>query len=177
MLGVDRTAVANSASRLKPKCHEHGEGHEHAPRQQQHGLDDLHPSGREHAAEGDVDDHQDADDDDRHPVVQPEQDLDQLAGADHLGDQVERHDDNEPAAAARMRSRSGQAGTRRHRQRCTCRGCAAVRRSGSHHGPADKKADRVDQPVIPGHETDRKCRETTPRTYSRRRSRCRSARR
>jgi hypothetical protein len=57
------------------------------------GLDDLHPGRRDHAAEGDIDHHQDADDENRDVVVEAEEQLDQLAGADHLGDQVEDHDD------------------------------------------------------------------------------------
>jgi hypothetical protein len=56
-----------------------------------HGLDDLHPGGGRHAAEQHVDHHQRADDHHRHPVLQAEQQLDQLAGTDHLGDQVEGH--------------------------------------------------------------------------------------
>src|SRR3954447_4652966 len=60
-------------------------------------LDDLHPGGRLHAPEGDVDDHQDADDYNRPEVVEPEQQLDELAGADHLGDQVEGHHDPGPS--------------------------------------------------------------------------------
>ena len=43
-------------------------------------------------AEGHVDDHQHADDDHRDGVFEPEQQLDELAGADHLDDQVEAHD-------------------------------------------------------------------------------------
>jgi len=48
--------------------------------------------GGDHAAEGHVDDHQHADDDHRDGVFEPEQQLDELAGADHLDDQVEAHD-------------------------------------------------------------------------------------
>ena len=52
--------------------------------QQQHGLDDLHPSGGDHAAEDHIDQHQGADHHHRGGVVEAEQQLDQLAGADHL---------------------------------------------------------------------------------------------
>ena len=46
-----------------------GSGH------QQHGLDDLHPGGGQHAPEGHVEDHQHADDDDRPFVVDAQSSL------------------------------------------------------------------------------------------------------
>jgi hypothetical protein len=64
-----------------------------AAEQQHAGLDDLHPGRRDHAAEGDVDHHQDADDEDRDVVIETEEQLDQLPRADHLRDQVEDHHD------------------------------------------------------------------------------------
>ena len=54
--------------------------------EQQAGLDDLHPGGRGHAAEQHIDHHQRADDDDRDPVFEAEQQLDQLPRADHAKD-------------------------------------------------------------------------------------------
>jgi hypothetical protein len=65
--------------------------HQRAAGQQHAGLDDLHPGGGDHAAEGDVDHHQRADDEQGDVVVEAEQQLDQLAGTDHLGHQVEAH--------------------------------------------------------------------------------------
>jgi hypothetical protein len=59
--------------------------------QQQHGLDDLHPGGGDHAAEDHIHHHQRADDHHRHRVVEPEQQLDQLTRTDHLHDQVAAH--------------------------------------------------------------------------------------
>ena len=65
--------------------------HQRAAAEQQAGLDDLHPGGGDHAAESDVDHHQHADDDHRHPVLHAEQQLDELARAHHLRDQIEHH--------------------------------------------------------------------------------------
>jgi hypothetical protein len=65
--------------------------HQRAAAQQQAGFDDLHPGGGDHAAERDIDHHQHADDDHRDPVLQTEQQLDELARADHLRDQIEHH--------------------------------------------------------------------------------------
>jgi hypothetical protein len=79
----------------------HGQHHHQRATGQQHaGLDDLHPGGGDHATEGDVDHHQGADHEQGDVVVQAEQQLDQLAGTDHLGHQVETH--------------HGQRGHRRH---------------------------------------------------------------
>ncbi|MCY1427632.1 hypothetical protein D9M71_434890 [compost metagenome] len=71
---------------------EHHERHEAGAEQQHHRLDDLHPGGGEHAAEGDVEHHQHADQHHGVQVIDAEQQLDQLASADHLGHQVhQRH--------------------------------------------------------------------------------------
>ena len=56
---------------------------------QQHGLDDLHPGGGLHAAEHHVSQHQHADADHGHVVVDADQGLDQDAATDHLRGQVE----------------------------------------------------------------------------------------
>src|SRR5574343_970196 len=61
---------------------EAAEGEHHQDRaaaEQQAGLDDLHPGRRDHAAEGDIDHHQDTDHGHRDVVLQTEQQLDQLA--------------------------------------------------------------------------------------------------
>jgi hypothetical protein len=65
------------------------EHHQRAAGQQHAGLDDLHPGRGDHATKGDVHHHQDADGEDGDVVVKAEEQLDQLAGTDHLGDQVE----------------------------------------------------------------------------------------
>ena len=70
---------------------EHHERHEGRAAEQQTGLDDLHPGGGNHAAKGDVGDHQSADDDHGHPIVETKQQLDKRTGANHLGNQLERH--------------------------------------------------------------------------------------
>ena len=61
-------------------------------RHQQNGLDDLHPRRREHAAEDDVDEHEDASRDDRDVEVDAHQRVDQGSGTDHLRDQIEGGD-------------------------------------------------------------------------------------
>src|SRR5574343_635616 len=89
--GLGEQGVEGEVEAAEGEQHEHG-----AAAQQQAGLDDLDPGGGDHAAEGDVNHHQDADADDREVVVQAEQQLDQLAGADHLDDQVEADDGQRP---------------------------------------------------------------------------------
>ncbi len=98
---------------------EHHERHEAGAGQQHHCLDDLHPGGGEHAAKGDVGDHQHADQHHRIQVADAEQQLDQLAGADHLRDQVHQ----------------------RHHQGAECRGEA-------HRGLRQAVADHVGEGVL-----------------------------
>ena len=62
--------------------------------QHQHRLDDLHPGGRQHAAERDVDDHGDADEDHRPVIGDPGQQSNQHAGAGHLRHQIGEVDDD-----------------------------------------------------------------------------------
>ena len=158
--------------RREAELHQHHQRHEARAAEQEAGLDDLHPGGRHHAAEGHVDDHQRADQDDRIEVRQTEQQLDQLAGADHLRDQVKRHHreraDRRQAADRRLlESKRRDVG-----ERDTCRGCAAVRRSGTGRSasrPASQpnrsaRRSRWQRPAP-------KCRGRMPRTCSRRRSR------
>ncbi|MNX82774.1 hypothetical protein D3C86_1145120 [compost metagenome] len=59
--------------------------------QQQPGLDDLHPRGGDHAAEGDVDRHQQTHGNHRIVVWQTEQQLNQLPCPDHLHHQIKTH--------------------------------------------------------------------------------------
>ena len=124
--------------------------------QQQRRLDDLHPGGGDHAAEGDIDDHQHADQDDGDEIGQTEQQLDELAGADHLRDQVEGDRDQRArrrhgADRRRLQTIGGDVGE----------GVAAevAQRLGHQEHddrPADEEADRVDQAVVAGAEHQRR---------------------
>jgi len=62
----------NSALGLKrPNDASHQDRHQRRAAEQQAGLDDLHPGGGDHAAEGDIEDHQHTDDDDGIHVSMP----------------------------------------------------------------------------------------------------------
>jgi hypothetical protein len=87
------TALGEHRLGAEAEVPQHRQGHEGGAAEQQAGLDDLHPRRRRHAAEQHVDHHQRADDHHREPVLEAEQQLDQLAGTDHLRDQVERDHD------------------------------------------------------------------------------------
>ncbi len=91
-----------------------------------------------------------ADDHDRHPVFEAEQQLDELARADHLGDQIEGHDDQrargrEGADRRLLEAVAGHVGEGE---------LAEVAQAFGHQegddGPADEEADRVDQAVVAG---------------------------
>ena len=60
---------------------------------QQNGFGDLHPGGGEHAAQGDIQHHQHADDHHRDLVVDTEQNLHQRAGTHHLHHQIHHRRD------------------------------------------------------------------------------------
>ncbi len=117
--------------------------------EQQAGLDNLHPGGRLHAAEGDVDDHQDADDDDRIEVIEAEEELDQLSRADHLGDQVERdHDEGSGRGEdADLRLVEAEGGNVREGEAAEI--AQTLGDQEQHDRPADEEADRIDQAVEP----------------------------
>ncbi len=127
---------------------QHHEGHEGHARQQQHGLDDLHPGGGRHAAKQHVHHHQRAHDDHGHPVFQTEQQLDQLAGAHHLGDQVEGHH--------HQRARSGKGADGGLLEAITghvgkgelAQVAQALGHQEGDDGPAHQEAQRVDQAVV-----------------------------
>jgi hypothetical protein len=85
------SAFSSSVGQRKAELRVGQDQRQRTAEEQHAGLDDLHPGRRDHAAEGDIDHHQDADDEDRDVVVEAEEQLDQLPGTDHLGDQVEDH--------------------------------------------------------------------------------------
>ncbi len=68
----------------------HHKGHKAGAEQQQYRFDDLHPGGRQHAAEQHVHHHQYANQHHGNVVVQAKQQLNQLTRADHLRDQIQR---------------------------------------------------------------------------------------
>jgi hypothetical protein len=72
---------------------QYGKAQQRAAAEQQRRLGDLHPRRRLHSADSDVEDHQYADAGDGEEIVDAEQQLDDLARADHLRDQIEQHDD------------------------------------------------------------------------------------
>ncbi|MNM84129.1 hypothetical protein D3C81_962100 [compost metagenome] len=126
----------------------HHQRHEAGTGQQQDCLDDLHPGGGQHAAEQHVADHQHADQDHRDVVVETEQQLDQLAGTDHLRDQVEGHhgqraESRQDADLGLAEAVGGHVGEGE---------LAQVAQAFGHQEqdqrPADQEADGVDQAVV-----------------------------
>ena len=85
-------AASSSVARVEVELREHRDGDGDARDHQHHGLDDLHPGRREHAAEDDVDDHEDAADQHRDREADPRQRLDHGARADQLRDEVDARD-------------------------------------------------------------------------------------
>ena len=94
VLGVKLDGVREQLVEAPAFVRHDPERHQGGAAEQQAGLDDLHPGRGLHAAEGDVDDDQRADDDDGHPVGDlRHQRVQQLPRPDRLADQIPDHDD------------------------------------------------------------------------------------
>jgi hypothetical protein len=81
---------------VEAELHQHEDSDQQGPDHEQHGFDDLHPGGAPHAAQGHVDDHQDAHADDHQILdggrVHAQQQPDEAARAHHLSQQIEDRD-------------------------------------------------------------------------------------
>jgi hypothetical protein len=115
---------------------------------QQHGLDDLDPGGGEHPAEEHVGEHHGAHDDLGPLVGDPEHQLDELPGADHLGDGVEEH--REDAADGRGDADRALLQPERHHVGEGELAQVPERLGHQEHerGPAHQPAGRVDHAVV-----------------------------
>ncbi|KMU75270.1 hypothetical protein CISG_10381 [Coccidioides immitis RMSCC 3703] len=147
--------VGGGAEQLGEVEAELGEHQDHDQRRaghQQDGLDDLDPGGALHAADGDVEDHQRADEQDHDVldrlVLDAEQQGHQGARTDHLGQQVEdRHDDRggrgrhpDRALLHPVRQLVG--------HRVATRVAQHLRDQQQRHQPGDEEADRVEEAVV-----------------------------
>ena len=133
------------------KLRHHHKCHEGCTRQQHSGFDDLHPGGRRHAAEQHINHHQAANDNHSDPILETEQQLDQLTRTDHLRDQIESHHDQG-------------AGSSKYTHRGLCKAVSsdvgegeatqitqALRHQKRQNRPAHQKSDRVDQAIESAH--------------------------
>ena len=144
---------AEQRERVERELHQHHEREHERARQQQHGFDDLNPGRGDHAAEEHVRQHHHADDGDGDLVVEAEQQSNQVAGADHLRDQIERH--HRQAAGGRRHANRRLLQSERHHiaEREAAKVSERLRDQADDHGPPDEKADGVDEPVeaVEGH--------------------------
>ena len=115
--------------------------------QQQHGLDNLHPRRRHHAAEQHVREHHDADDGDGKFVFEAEEQPDEVARADHLRDQIERHDRERADGGSDADGRLPQPERDDIGKRVPSEIAQRLGDEKHHDRPPDEKSDRVDQPV------------------------------
>ncbi len=155
-LGLDLHGVGHQGVEVEAVVDQHRQRHRGSAEQQQAGLDDLHRGGGLHAAEGHVDDHQHADDRHRVAVGKAEQQLDERAGADHLGDEVEGHDREradrrQDADGGLVEPEGGDVGEGE-----LAEVAQPLRDEEQHDRPADEEADRVDQPVEARREDQRR---------------------
>ena len=127
---------------------EDADRHDHGPRQQQDRLDHLHPACREHAAEHDVEHHQDTDDADRGRIREAKEQLDELSGAHHLRNQIEEHDHQRARAREQPNRLFVEPVGQNISERVMAEIAERLRDQEQDHRKADEKADRVDHAVV-----------------------------
>ncbi len=125
---------------------EQGEGG--AAREQQDGLDDLYPGGGDHAAEDHVDQHQDTYHHHGRGVVEAEQQLDQLARADHLDDQIAAHHGQRTERGECADLRLIQAVGHDVGEGIAPEVAQALRHQEGDDRPADEERHRIDETVV-----------------------------
>ena len=139
--------VVEQLDRVEADPLEHEQRHHDDAGHQQHGLDDLHPRGGEHAAEDHVAEHEDAGEDHGEREVDADERLDEHARADHLRDQVEG-DDGQRAERRRGARRLLVQPERQDVGDRVLAGVAHALGQQEHHGEeGDEEPDRVQEPV------------------------------
>ena len=139
--------VGKQRERIEAELGEHHHGHQRGPAEQQSRLDDLHPGRSDHSPKEDIDHHDDADHDDRQWIAHPEHELDELARAYHLRDEVksdyryraERGGDAHGFLPEAIGDHVGEG--------VLADGPQAFRNQKQHQRPPDQKARRIHQAV------------------------------
>ena len=128
----------------------HHKGHKAGAEQQQDRFDNLYPGGGEHAAEQHVQHHQHADQHHRNVVVEAEQQLDELTGANHLRNQIQRHHHQRTAGGEGADRPLLQAVRRYVGKGVTAEVTQAFGDQKQNNRPADEEAERIDQSIVAG---------------------------
>ena len=140
-------AAAEQRKRAETELRQRHHRQQERAAQQKHRLDDLHPRRRHHAAEKHVREHDDADDGDRVLVLEAEEQPDEVARADHLRDQIERHDRERADRRSDTDRRLPQPERDDIGERVPSEIAQRLGDEKHHDRPADEKSDRVDEPV------------------------------
>ena len=146
-VGRVRLGLVEQLDRVEADALEHEHRHHEDAGHQQHGLDDLHPRGREHAAEDHVAEHEAAREDHGEREVDPDERLDQHARADHLRDQVERGHGQRAHRRRRARGPLAQPERQHVGDRELARVAHALGEQEHHGQERDEEPDRVQEPV------------------------------
>ncbi len=143
---------AEQFRKVEAELREHQDRDQDGAGHQQNGLDDLDPRRALHAAHGDVEDHQQADPDDRQCLerfrLHVEEQGDERAGTDHLREQVEDRDDH------RGRCGRGAYGALPHAvgelvgHRVSAGVAQQLGDEQQGDQPSDEEADRVEESVV-----------------------------
>ena len=147
---VNAYGFGQQGVRVEAELVEHQDGQQRTASQHQDRLDDLYPGGGRHAAKEHVDHHQRADDHHGDFVLQTEQQHDQLAGTDHLSDQVQRNDRQRGTGSQDAHRGLFEAECRHVGKVEAAQVAQALSHQEHHDRPAEQEADGVDHAVIPG---------------------------
>ena len=143
---------AEDLREVHPEFAEYHEGHDGRARNQQDGLDDLHPRGSLHSADEHVDDHQCADHGDHDRLAgarfDVEEERNEASGARHLRQQIEQGDNQRRDRGGESDGALPQSETQyiRHGELP----CVAQQFGNEEEcdQPCDEEADGVEEPVV-----------------------------
>ncbi len=151
-LPVWSAAAPSSSEMLKSNFGQHEHGDQDRAAHQQDRLDDLDPRRPAHAADGHVEDHQQADAHDRDGLASlggdPEEQRDQGARAHHLGQQVEDRDDDGRGRGRRTHRALAHPIGQLVGHRVAARVAQQLGDQQQGDQPGDQEADRVQEAVV-----------------------------
>jgi hypothetical protein len=144
--------VTEQRRQVEARLRQHPDRHEAGARDEQDGLDDLHPGRALHAADENVDDHEDADDGDDAVLagvaLDAEQQVHQGARAGHLRQQVEERDGERRDRRRGPHRALPQPEAEDVREREPAGVPQQLGHQQQRHQPGDEEADRVEEAVV-----------------------------
>ena len=127
---------------------QHQKGNQRGAAQQQYRFNHLHPSGGQHTTEQYIHHHQHAHQNHGGKIVQTKQQLNQLACAYYLGDQIQNHNQKRTGRRKRAHRLLLEAVSRHIREGKLTQIAQAIGNQEQHNRPTHQKAHRINQAVV-----------------------------